>query len=615
MTQDAPPLPRWDLTPLFPSLESPEFEAAFQKLRADLDSLEDSFQALAVRRRPQPSVDAPFAGQVDQAIQGLNGVMEQMRSLSAYLGCLVTTDARNETAQARRSQLDALAVRLDQLHTRFVAWVGTSDIETLLQLSETARSHAHPLRRACEMAAHQMPEGEEMLAAALRPSSISAWARLHGDVTALLSGVVTIDDQPQTLTVTQLRALASHPNRAVRRAALDAELRAWESVEVPLAAALNGVKGFQNTLRVRRGYLDDVEPTLAANGIDREALDAMQAACVESFPDFHRLLAFKAAALRVDRLGWHDLAAPVGTASRTWTWDQAARFVSASFHRYSSRLGEFADRTFRERWHDAEPRTGKQGGAYCTPVRPGESRLFMNFDGSFTSVSTLAHELGHAYHNLNLAHRTPLQRATPSTLAETASIFCETLCFQSALESATPEQRLVLLNTSLERDLMVVVDIHSRFLFEKRVFERRSQRALTVSELKELMLQAQRATYGRDIDPLHPYMWAVKGHYYGPLFYNYPYTFGLLFGLGLYAEYCRDPGSFHDRYDDLLSSTGLADAAELGRRFGVDIRSIDFWRSSLNVIRQQIADYGTLVRSLEAAREGTFGSALPEPPA
>jgi oligoendopeptidase F len=256
-----------------------------------------------------------------------------------------------------------------------------------------------------------------------------------------------------------------------------------------------------------------------------------------------------------------------------------------------------AERAFGDRWIDAGPRPGKQGGAFCMPVRPGESRILMNYGGSFDGVGTLAHELGHAYHNLNLESRTFLQSGTPSTLAETASIFCETLAFDAALERADGAERLALLDASLQRDLLTVVDIHSRFLFEKAVFERRARRALTPREFNELMLDAQRQTYGDGLDGerLHPYMWAVKGHYYGPMFYNYPYTFGLLFGLGLYRRYQEDPDGFRARYDDLLSSTGLADAATLAQRFGIDVRGLDFWRSSLDVIRENIAAFERLV--------------------
>jgi oligoendopeptidase F len=287
----------------------------------------------------------------------------------------------------------------------------------------------------------------------------------------------------------------------------------------------------------------------------------------------------------------------MGQESRTYAWPDAEAFIHTQFGRYSERMAAFAEHSFREGWIDAEPRPGKEGGAFCTSVRPGESRVLMNYDFSFNSVSTLAHELGHAYHNLNLAERTPLQCDTPSTLAETASIFCETLSLEAALAEAAGAERLALLEASLQRDLLVVVDIHSRFLFEKAVFERRAHRELTPRELDELMLSAQRETYGDglDRDLLHSKMWAVKGHYYGPTFYNYPYTFGLLFGLGLYSHYTKDPERFRVGYDALLSSTGLADAATLAARFGIDIHGLSFWRSSLDVIRARVAEFESLV--------------------
>jgi pepF/M3 family oligoendopeptidase len=444
-------------------------------------------------------------------------------------------------------------------------------------------------------ARHQMTEAEESLAAELAPSGLTGWARLHGQLNALLTVPTPLDGTVQPLPMSSVRALSRHPDRGTRKAAFEAEIAAWDTVAPSMAAALNGIKGFQRTLRERRGYPDDVEPTLLANNIDRVTLEAMQSACVESFPDFRRYMSAKAKALGLERLAWYDLEAPVGRASKIWSWEEAKAFILENFGRYSDRLSAFAERAFRERWVDAEPRVGKEGGAYCSGVRSGESRVMMNFDGSFASVSTLAHELGHAYHNLNLKDRKPLQRGTPSALAETASIFCETLSFDAALKSAEREERIALLDTILQRNLMVVTDIHSRFLFEREVFARRKERDLTLSELSAVMTESQRRTYGEEPDPLHPYMWAVKGHYYGPTFYNYPYTFGLLLGLGLYSFYRREPDGFQEKYDEFLSMTGLADARALGARFGLDVTRREFWLSSLDFIRGQIDDFIGLV--------------------
>jgi len=289
----------------------------------------------------------------------------------------------------------------------------------------------------------------------------------------------------------------------------------------------------------------------------------------------------------------------VGKSAKAWSFEEADRFIIKQFGTFSPKLKDLAERAFSERWIDAEPRPGKVDGAFCTWVRKDESRILANYKAAYNGMSTLAHELGHAYHNLNLASRTVLQRQTPMTLAETASIFCQTIVRQAALEKADIQEQISILEASLQGACQVVVDITSRFLFEQNVFEKRKQRELSAAELKRLLWDAQGQTYGDGLDPdtYHPYMWAVKSHYYstGRSFYNYPYMFGLLFGLGLYARYQDDPQGFKAGYDDLLSSTGMGSAAELAARFGIDIQTPDFWRSSLDVVRSDIDRFESLI--------------------
>jgi oligoendopeptidase F len=298
-------------------------------------------------------------------------------------------------------------------------------------------------------------------------------------------------------------------------------------------------------------------------------------------------------------LTWYDLFAPVGTTTTEWDYDSGTAFVAEQFGSYSPRLRAFAERAFTENWIDAEPRNGKVGGAFCMGLRKDESRVLTNYIPSYDGVSTLAHELGHAYHNFTLVDRTALQQSKPMTLAETASIFCETIIRQAALERANQQEQVVILEASIQGDCQVVVDIYSRFLFEQGLFEAREGRELSVDEFNERMLDAQRQTYGDGLDQtvLHPYMWAVKGHYYstGRPFYNYPYMFGLLFGLGLYARYQQDPEQFRAGYDTLLSSTGLADPATLASGFGINIRTPDFWHASLDIVRRDIDRFEALV--------------------
>ena len=442
-----------------------------------------------------------------------------------------------------------------------------------------------------------MPPAEENLASELNLSGGTAWEKLHSDVTSQLTVALEQDGERQALPMSMVRNLAYEVERDRRRRAYEAELAGWQVAAVPLAAAMNSIKGEVNVLSMRRGWESPLEASLVDNNIDRQTLDAMMTAARESFPDFRRYLRAKARALGLERLAWYDLFAPIGSENRVWSFDESASFIVEQFGAYSARLADFAARAFREHWIDAEPRTGKIDGAFCAWLRRDESRVFANYKAAFSGVSTLAHELGHAYHNLNLAQRTMLQRSTPMTLAETASIFCETIIRNAALQNTGKQEQIAILEASLQGACQVVVDISSRFMFEKNVLERRKQRELSVDEFCNLMLDAQQQTYGDGLDPdaLHPYMWAAKSHYYGSLFYNYPYMFGLLFGLGLYARYQDNPSQFKAGYDELLSATGMGDAPELAARFGIDVRSTDFWRSSLRVIKADIDRFEALV--------------------
>lgn len=592
-------LPHWDMTPLFPSLDSPEFTAGFQRAMADIADLAAFFDAQGIDKRETAAVSDADVQAAEAIAASFNRLYDDIRLLSTYLHAFVTTNSRDNAAQAWMSELQQESVRLSQLGTRFTAWIGSLDVDELLRRSAVARDHEYMIRKASEEARHLMSPAEENLAAELNVPGGTAWTKLHSNVTSQLSVPFATDGETRLLPMSMIRALATDADRDVRRRAYEAELAAWPTVAVPLAAALNSIKGEVNILTRRRGWGSALDRSLFDNNMDRASLDALMLAAREAFPDFRRYLRAKARAIGVAELAWYDLFAPVGANQKVWEYDDATDFVLAQFGSYSPRLRDYAARAFAENWIDAEPRGGKVDGAFCMGVRRDESRILMNYKPSFQSVSTLAHELGHGYHNLNLAQRTPLQRATPMTLAETASTFCETIVFKAALREADRGEQLALLEKTLQGATQVVVDITSRFIFEQAAFDGRQRRELSVDELNTLMLDAQRQTYGDGLDQaaLHPYMWAVKSHYYSSRrsFYNYPYMFGLLFGLGLYARYQADPTSFKASYDDLLSSTGLTDAATLAGRFGIDIRTPGFWRASLDLVRQDIDRFEQLV--------------------
>jgi len=593
-------LPRWDMSVIYPSLESPEFTQGFASVVGAIAELGELFDEANIREQPPLTVDASVVRAFEAATTHYNTTADAVRTLGAYIGCFVTTDSRNDLAQAKMSELRNSLVLFSQLGTRFTAWIGSLDVTVLLAQSQVAREHEHALRTAKTEASHLMSPPEEALASELNTSGGSAWSKLHGNITSQLSIPFAVDGQTQELPMSAIRNFAFDSDREVRRRAYEAELKGWEQAALPLAAALNSIKGEVNALTRHRKWESPLAESLFDNSIDGQTLNAMMASARTAFPDFRRYLHAKARALGIQKLAWYDLFAPVGASEKVWSFDEANTFIVRQFGTYSQRLSDFAARAFREQWIDAEPRTGKRDGAYCTSIRGDESRIFSNFKPAFGGVSTLAHELGHGYHNLNLAHRTALQSSLPMTLAETASIFCETIITHAALKDAHEQEQLAILEESIQGACQVVVDITSRFLFEQRVFTERAKRELSIDELKAIMLETQHETYGDGLDGslLHPYMWAVKGHYYstGRSFYNYPYMFGLLFGLGLYARYQQDPETFKQGYDNLLSSTGLADAATLAAQFGIDLRTEAFWTASFDIIRKDIAQFEGLVQ-------------------
>jgi pepF/M3 family oligoendopeptidase len=580
--------PLWRLDQLYSGLDDRQFMADEERFRAELSRAVSWFDREDIGEGDafEPTVET--VERAADALKSLNDLSAVQRKMRAYIHARVTTDARDDDAGSAYSRLLPASGDLMRLNGRFAAWVGRAAGPIDGDHTEVT-AHREFIRQCSITAEHRMTDAEEDLALSLGLTGGTAWVRMRNDVAGRMTADVDGIDGPVPLAM--VRGMATSPDSRLRDRAFDAEIEMWERNAVPFAAALNAHKGESITLNDRRGWPDDLAPVLAENGIDAEILDAMTREVVASLPVFRRFMQRKADLLhRPEGLRWADLVAPVGDASsNAVTWDQAVTRVSDSFGSFSPALARLATTAFADSWVDAVPRDGKQGGAYCMPVEGAVSRVFMNFDGSADSVQTLAHELGHAFHNSQLADRTELQRRTPRSLAETASIFCETIVVESLLADADPALELALLNTDLSGSNQVVVDIHSRFLFESELYRQRRKSTLSIDELNELMVESQDISYGNGLaeGSRHRYMWAVKPHYFTP-FYNFPYTFGLLFGLGLYDRFRSDPETFRAGYDDLLSSTGMAPAAELASAFSIDLADPGFWRSSLSVIADRV---------------------------
>jgi oligoendopeptidase F len=604
MTKTQSP-PRWDVSNIYPNLSSAEYKSDFENLNASLDTLFNYLDENHIQSRPTGATEndpQKLAGILDHIIQQLNDILELSFTLMTYIRSFTTTDSYNAEAKRAFSEWQQSNVRLIQAQNRLRAWIGSiSDLlPEVIKHEGAAQSHAFALHEIAEQSKYMMSQAEEELAAELALSGPSAWNNLQSTVTSQLSVEFELDGEIKKMPMPALINLRNHPAEATRRRGYEAEMAAWETVKEPLAAALNGVKGAVSTLNRRRGREDDLHSAIELARIDRKTLEIMLAAMKASFPTFRKYFKAKAKRLSKETLAWWDLFAPLGQTETQYSYPQAKAFVLEQFATFSPELAAFAQRAFEKKWIDAEMRAGKRVGAFCMSLpKVKESRVFLNFDGSLDTVFTLAHELGHAYHNECRREKTMLQSRTPMTLAETASIMCETIAFEATIQrAASPEEELAILETSLISDSQVIVDIYSRYLFEKEVFERRAKCELSAEEFCEIMERAQEATYGDGLDARyrHKYMWAWKPHYYYPglSFYNFPYAFGLLFGIGLYAIYKQRGADFIPEYKELLASTGEGTVAELAARFSIDIRSPEFWENSLNVITDRVERYVAL---------------------
>jgi pepF/M3 family oligoendopeptidase len=595
-------VPRWDLNNVYPGLDSMQFEAAVADAKAQLDEIDEYQKSHKVEKRE----GGPAQGSVDEIARVLADLVDKMNrirrlyaTLNAYVASFTTTDSFNKEARRIESELELLGVRLRKQEVDFRAWVGgmSTQLSDLVAKPGILADHEFYLKEVHTQSQFLMSPAEEALAADLTLSGANAWTKFQNTTTSQLSVEFALDGKKQKLPMPALINLRTHPDGETRRRAYETEMDAWERSKEAYAAALNGVKGEVNTLDKRRGRQDALHASIDTARIDRQTLDALMEAMRDSFPTFRRYFQAKAKRLGKKQLPWWDVFAPMGKTDRVYTFEDARDFILEQFGTFSDDLHGLAQRAFDNRWIDAEMREGKSGGAFCMEA-PGvdESRILANFNGSLEQLGTLAHELGHAYHNECLVGKTYLQAITPMTLAETASIMCETIVTEASLKLAKSKaEELAILENDLLGSSQVVVDITSRYLFEKEVFERRANAELSADDFCAIMEDAQRQTYGDGLDPqyLHKYMWTWKPHYYfaGFSFYNYPYAFGLLFGTGLYAIYQQRGKEFVKDYRNLLASTGLGDAATLAARFDINIREKKFWEDSLKVIGERVDRY------------------------
>lgn len=578
---------RWSLDELYSGFSSDEY----QKDLANLKELIGKFNKWG-----DENLDKR-----DQARQKLEGYIEFSKEISTSLTKLMTfamltssVDVNNEEALMYSDQLSVLATELTKPQVSFQKFIKDLDgLDDIIASSEILTEHEFFLMEIKKASKYMLSEKEEVLISKMRNTGSRAWTNLQNKIVSNLLVDIVLDGEKKSLPLPVVRNMAYHKDAHVRKTAYEAELESYKKVEEASAAALNGIKGEVITLADLRGY-SPLEEVLLQSRMDRETLDAMFTAIMEYLPVFHKYYRQKGKILgHKNGLPFYDMFAPVGSLDLTFTYDEAMEFVVENFRTFSDRLADYAQNAYENNWLDVEPREGKRGGAFCSNIHPiGESRIMANFEGSFSNMTTLAHELGHGYHGLNLKDESILNSRYPMPIAETASIFCETIVENAQLEKSTDEEVLGILESSISGAGQVIVDIFSRYLFETRLFEIRKDHPLSVDELKYLMVEAQKEAYGDglDHDYLHPYMWINKGHYYsaGRNFYNFPYAFGLLFAKGIYAEYLNRGKDFVPEYDKLLNATGKNSIKDVAAMVGIDVSNPDFFRNSLKLIEKDI---------------------------
>lgn len=579
---------RWDLSPLYKSFKSKEFEQ-------DKNTLENLVsEILNWCGEELLNSESP-----EKKIAKYISYMTEFNNLAIrlYNFCELTlsVEAKNSVAQKEVEKLERLFTELNSAEVAFQKWIGAlHNLEEIISKDELLKEHSFFINEIAGKNKYLLSEEEERVIARMKNTGSAAWSKLQNLITSTLLVDIVVDGEEKKLPLPVVRNMAHHKDGEVRKAAYEAELKAYKKIEESSAACLNGIKGEVLTLSEMRGYSSPLEETLINSRMDRESLEAMLTAIKESLPAFNRYFRKKAELLGYEGgLPFYEMFAPVGGAEMSFTYEEARDFIVENFNSFSKRLSDYAATAFEEGWIDAETREGKRGGAFCSNLIPiKQSRIMSNFTGSFSDVATLAHELGHGYHGACLNDERLLNTNYPMPIAETASIFCETIVKNAALKKAGGAEAFTILENDISDEAQVIVDIYSRFLFESAIFERRKESALSSEEFKELMMEAQIKAYGSALDEelLHPYMWVNKPHYYyaEANFYNFPYAFGLLFAKGLYAEYLKRGEKFIGDYDKLLSVTGKMKIADITKLMGVDIHDVNFWRSSLKLIEEQI---------------------------
>lgn len=568
----------WSLESIYKSTDCEEF-------KRDLAEFPNAVNALNTWSEENLK-GTPDKSTMEEYIKRKNAV-EAYSTIEIYLQLGLSVDTSNSKLQRLMDKYNSTASLCALHETLFLQWIKGCENFDFINDSEILKEHEYYIKEKAKYAKHILSSKEELLIAKMKKTGSTAWEKLWENVTS--NAEVRYDGK--TITLSEVRALADSPDKEVRRKAYEAELAAYKSFDIPAAYAMNCIKGEVLTTSSLHGYASPLDEVLEQSRMDRGILDAMLEAVKASLPVFQKYFNKKAEVLGdKNGLEFYDIFAPINNSHIKYSLEEAKKAVLDAFNNFSPELGSFAEEEFAKQRLDLLPKKGKVGGAFSETVQGRkEGRYLINFTGSFNDAVTIAHELGHGYHSNLLFEKSFLNYDYPMPIAETASTLCESIFINHVIKSASKDEQIFILETDIQGAAQTLVDIYSRFLFEDKVFEMRKEGSLSSEEMQEIMVDAQKQTYGK-LGSYHPYMWACKSHYYDADFnyYNFPYAFGMLLSKALYGIYLKDKDNFMPLYNKLLASTGTMDLSDVAKIAGIDLHDKNFWLSGVEVISNDI---------------------------
>ena len=580
----------WNLDRLYKGFDDPAYE---QDLTSAKAVIADYTAFAADLEQTEPLTGLRRGIELQEKIEKLAG------KLGLYASLRQSANSRDGEAASQLGRLMGMFSQLAAPDAAFKNWASKLDgLMELVSADEQLKDYTFLFANLEKSSRYLLAGRGEEIMARMRLSGGSAWS----DLQSYLTSTVPVSYRGETTNLSAIRNLAYDPDPAVRKDAYEAELACYERIKDSVAFALNSIKLETISDCKLRGFASPLDRTLERSDMQRATLEAMLEAMDEYSPKFWQYLKAKAKALGHEGgLPWYDLFAPMGNSTSKYTAEEAKDILVELFASFDDELAQMVARAFDEAWIDFYPRDGKRGGAFCAGADClGESRILTNYDGSFSDIVTLAHELGHAFHNQCIQPHRTLNKDYSMPVAETASTFNECVVMAAAIEkAANKDEKLALIESQLQDATQIICDIYSRFRFEAKVFENREEQFMNADALCDFMTEAQKQSYGDGLDHacLHPYMWVCKSHYYGPTFYNFPYAFGGLFARGLYAKYMAEGASFVPKYKKLLYTTSVATAEDTAKVADIDLTDKNFWRSALQTIADQIDLFCQLVEA------------------